>query len=125
MLARGVDAADIDDLITTFQMVHDVPDPPRMLRTIRVSLRPGGHYVCLDARVSERLEQRTEPIDLVRHGFSLLYCLPTALAAGGAGLGTVGLTESTMRELCHEAGFGSVTVVPLAGGFHTLYDVVG
>ncbi len=64
------------DLITTFQMVHDVPDPLRMLRAIRASLRPGGHYVCLDARVSERIEERTEPIDLVRYGFSLTYCLP-------------------------------------------------
>jgi hypothetical protein len=74
--------------------------------------------------VSEQLEQRTGPIDLVRYRFSLLYCLPTALAAGESGLGTVGLTESTMRQLCREAGFGTVTVVPREGGFHTLCDVV-
>ncbi len=124
-LDASVQRVDSADLITTFQMVHDVTDPLRMLRAIRASLRPGGHYVCLDARVAERLEQRTEPIDLVRYGFSLLYCLPTALAAGDAGLGTLGLTESTMRQFCHEAGFGAFTVVPLEGGFHTLYDVVG
>jgi hypothetical protein len=30
-----------------------------------------------------------------------------------------------MRELCREAGFGTVSVVPLEGGFHMLYNVVG
>ena len=35
---------------------------------------------------------------------SVLYCMTTSLAHYGEGLGTVGILESKMRELCAEAG---------------------
>ena len=40
---------------------------------------------------------------------------------GGAGLGTLGLPESKMRALAAEAGFSSVTRLPLDNPFNTLY----
>ena len=53
----------------------------------------------------------------------MLYCMTTSLAQGGAGLGTVGLPESKLRELSAEAGFGSVRRVPLENPFNNLYEV--
>ena len=54
---------------------------------------------------------------------SVLYCMTTSLAHYGEGLGTVGIPESKMRELCAEAGFGSVRRVPLENPFNILYEV--
>ena len=38
------------------------------------------------------------------YGFSVFYCMTTSLAHGGEGLGTCGMPEAKVRELCTEAG---------------------
>jgi SAM-dependent methyltransferase len=111
------------DVITTFDVVHDAVDPRGLLRAIRQALRSGGTYVCLDINCSDRLEENAGPLGALFHGFSLLYCLTTSLAGGGEGLGTVGLPESKLRELCAEVGFGSVRRVPLENPFNNLYEI--
>ena len=57
------------------------------------------------------------------HGFSMFYCMTTSLSHGGAGLGTLGFHEPKVRELCAEAGFGSVRRVPLENPFNNLYEI--
>jgi hypothetical protein len=54
---------------------------------------------------------------------SILYCMTTSLAHDGEGLGTVGLPESKLRELCEDAGFGELRKVPLEDPFNSLYEV--
>ena len=111
------------DVITTFDVVHDAADPRGLLRSIRAALHPDGIYVCLDINCSNRLEENTGPLGAMFHGFSVLYCMTTSLANGGVGLGTLGLHEPKVRELCAEAGFSSVRHVPLENPFNTLYEV--
>jgi SAM-dependent methyltransferase len=111
------------DVITTFDVVHDAVDPRGMLRSIRSALRQDGIYVCLDINCSEKLEDNTGPLGAMFHGFSVLYCMTTSLARGGVGLGTLGLHEPKVRELCAEAGFSLVRRVPLENPFNNLYEV--
>lgn len=111
------------DVVTTFDVVHDAADPLGLLRSIRAAMRPGGLYVCLDINCSDKLEENAGPLGAMFHGFSVLYCMTTSLANGGVGLGTVGLHERKVRELCAEAGFGSVRRVPLENPFNNLYEV--
>lgn len=111
------------DVITTFDVVHDAPEPLRLLTAIRQALRPGGLYVCLDVNSGETLEENAGPVGTWLYGASLLYCMTTALAAGGEGLGTLGLTESRFRRLCQAAGFSEVGVVPTDNLFNRLYEV--
>jgi SAM-dependent methyltransferase len=111
------------DVITTFDVIHDAVDPLGLLRAIRQALRPGGTYVCLDINCSDKLEENAGPLGALFHGFSVLYCMTTSLARGGAGLGTVGLPESKLKELATEAKFGSVRRVPLENPFNNLYEV--
>ena len=54
---------------------------------------------------------------------SVLYCMTTSLAWGGAGLGTVGFHEKKVHELCAEAGFRSVRRVPIENPFNNLYEI--
>lgn len=111
------------DVITTFDVVHDVASPHGLLSVIRGALEPDGVYVCLDANVSDRLEENLGPVGTVHHGVSVLYCMTTSLAHDGEGLGRLGLHEQRLRELCTEAGFGSVRRVPLEDPLNSLYEI--
>jgi 2-polyprenyl-3-methyl-5-hydroxy-6-metoxy-1,4-benzoquinol methylase len=111
------------DVITTFAVIHDAADPLAILRAIRRSLKPGGIYVCVDDNCSERLEENIGPISTVQYGASLLYCMTTSLAVGGAGLGTLGCHEPKLRGLCLEAGFSSVRHAPLDDPMMKIYEI--
>ncbi len=105
------------DVITSFDVVHDAADPLGVLRAIHAGLAPGGIYVCLEPRCFERLEDNFGLHGAYLHSMSTLYCMTTSLAQGGAGLGTAGLPEPTLRALCAEAGFSAMRRVPLADAF--------
>jgi 2-polyprenyl-3-methyl-5-hydroxy-6-metoxy-1,4-benzoquinol methylase len=111
------------DVVTTFDVIHDSADPPGLLRAIRQALKADGVYLCVDINASDRREENVGPIATLFYGFSILYCMTTSLAAGGLGLGTVGLPESTLRRLASQAGFGSVRRVPLDNPFNSLFEV--
>ena len=49
--------------------------------------------------------------------------MTTSLAGGGEGLGSLGLPESKVEELCAEAGFSSVRKLPLENPFNNIYEV--
>ena len=111
------------DVITTFDVIHDAVDPLRILRALRRALAADGFYVCLDTNCSDKLEENIGPLGAMFHGFSVLYCMTTSLAWGGAGLGTLGFHERKIKEMCSEAGFHSVRRVPLENPFNNLYEI--
>jgi 2-polyprenyl-3-methyl-5-hydroxy-6-metoxy-1,4-benzoquinol methylase len=111
------------DVITTFDVVHDVASPRGLLGAIRRALKPDGIYVCLDANVSDKLEENFGPLGTVFYGVSVLYCMTTSLAHDGEGLGRLGLNEQKLQEICTEAGYGSVRRVPLEDPFNSLYEI--
>jgi SAM-dependent methyltransferase len=111
------------DVITTFDVIHDAIDPRGLLRAIRQALRSDGRYVCLDISCAEHLEENVGLLGSLFYGFSILYCMTTSLAGHGEGLGTLGLPESKLRELCAEVGFSSVRRVPLENPFNNLYEI--
>jgi SAM-dependent methyltransferase len=111
------------DVITTFDVVHDAVDPLGLLTAIRGALADDGRYVCADINASHRLEDNAGPLGAMLYSFSVLYCMTTSLAHGGAGLGTCGFNETTVRELCAKAGFGEVRVVPIDDPFNLLYEI--
>jgi SAM-dependent methyltransferase len=111
------------DIITTFDVVHDAVNPRRLLRAIREGLRPDGRYVCMEINSSDKLEENVGLVGSLFYGVSVLYCMTTSLADHGEGLGTLGLPETTLRELCAEVGFSHVQRVPIEVPFNTLYEI--
>jgi len=109
------------DLITAFDVIHET-NPLRILRTIRRSLMPGGRFVCLDVKCEKALENNIDPLAALRYGVSLLFCMSISLANGGEAQGTMGLPEERFRQLCLDAGFGGVRLVPLEKSNHNLYE---
>src|SRR5215471_2455488 len=112
------------DVITTFDVVHDAVNPRGLLRAIRNALRPDGRYVCLEINSSDQLEENIGLLGSFFYSVSVLYCMTTSLAHHGEGLGTVGIPESKMRELCAEAGFSNVRRVPMENPFNILYEIM-
>lgn len=110
------------DLITTFDVVHDAVNPRGLLKAIRAGLKPDGSYLCLEINCADRPEENRGPLATMFYGASVTYCMTTSLAGGGEGLGTLGLPEAKLRELCTEAGFSSLHRVPLENPFNTLYE---
>jgi len=111
------------DIITTFDVVHDAVNPRQLLRAIRQALRPDGRYVCLEINSADKPEEDVGPRSSFIYGLSLLYCMTTSLHGQGEGLGTAGLPEAKLRELCREVGFGGVRRVPLDLPFNILYEI--
>lgn len=112
------------DIITTFDVVHDAASPRQLLQTIRNALRPDGRYVCLEINSSDKKEENVGPRSSFLYGLSLFYCMSTSLHGHGEGLGTLGLPEGKLREMCLEAGFSSVHRMPIDLPFNILYEIV-
>jgi SAM-dependent methyltransferase len=109
------------DLVTTFDVVHDAVDPRALLAAIRRALGAGGTYLCLEMACAERLEENKGPMATLFYGVSVMYCMTTSLAHGGAGLGTCGLSEPRLRAMAREAGFGDVRRIEIDNPFNTLF----
>lgn len=98
------------DLITCFDVVHDMPHPLPALRQIRQALNPGGGFFAMEFNLADDLQGNIDhPLGLGAFGYaaSVNYCMTTSLAAGGEGIGTV-LGEKGFRAFAAEAGFGQV-----------------
>ena len=111
------------DIVTTFDVVHDAVKPRQLLRAIHQALRPDGRYICLEINSADKPEENVGPRSSFIYGLSLLYCMTTSLHGQGEGLGTAGLPEAKLRELCMELGFSSVRRVPIDSPFNILYEI--
>lgn len=111
------------DVVTAFDVVHDAAHPAAFLRAIRAALAADGFFVCLDFTSSEKIEENAGPVGTFLYGSSIAYCMATALAAGGEGLGAAGLPETKFRALSAEAGFSAFRRVPIDNPFNSLYEL--
>lgn len=111
------------DVVTLFDVLHDAREPRRLLESIRHALPPDGTLLLSEINCAEQTEQNNGPVATIMYGTSVLYCLPTSLARGGQGLGTMGLPEPKVRALCLEAGFSQVQRLPVQHEFNVLYQV--
>ncbi|HEY6224727.1 MAG TPA: class I SAM-dependent methyltransferase, partial [Gemmatimonadales bacterium] len=111
------------DLVTTFDVVHDAARPLDLLRAIRSALSPNGAYLCVDINAAPTVEENRGELGALFYGISVLYCMTTSLAHGGAGLGTVGFHEHAVSAMCTEAGFTSVRKLPVENPFNNVYEI--
>lgn len=96
------------DFVTTFDVIHDTPFPAELIAAIKGSLKPDGLWLCEDIRsyttFAENLAK--QPLAGLLYGFSIMVCMSSGLSApGGAGLGTLGFSESVARSMSATAGF--------------------
>lgn len=114
------------DLITTFDVVHDMPRPRPALKEIKRALNPGGTYFVLEFNFYGDLQQNIDhPLGIGAFGYSasVNYCMTQALAVGGEGTGTC-MGEAKMRELATEAGFRHIRRLDFPSNpFNIFYEI--
>jgi SAM-dependent methyltransferase len=118
----GVDAGPYD-VVFAFDVVHDAADPAGLLRAVRGALRPGGALVCAEVAGGATFADNRNPFGALYYGVSVLYCMSVSLAAGGPGLGSLGLPQPAFAALCAEAGFATVRRLPVDDPVNALYEV--
>ena len=93
------------DLISTFDVMHDLPDPVGAMKCIRAALNDGGTYLMVEPKVGDDLQANLgNPFARMFYGISCLHCVPQSLAQGGLGLGAC-WGEKRARALAAQAGF--------------------
>jgi SAM-dependent methyltransferase len=111
------------DAISTFDVVHDAVDPDALVAGIRRSLADNGTYLMLEINCADEHAENRGPLATVLYGFSVLYCMTTSLAHGGAGLGTCGCPPAVVDKIGRGAGFETVREVPIGDPFNRLYEL--
>ncbi len=95
------------DLVMAIEMLHDVPDPVGVLRTMRKLAGSSGTVLVVDERTEERFTVPTNEMERLFYSFSTLHCLAVSMQNNGAGTGTV-IRADTVRKYAADAGFSGV-----------------
>jgi 2-polyprenyl-3-methyl-5-hydroxy-6-metoxy-1,4-benzoquinol methylase len=108
------------DLVLAIEMLHDVPDPVGILRTMRRLAGGDGAVLIADERAEESFTVPGSEMERFLYGFSTLHCLAVSMQDGGAGTGTV-MRPDTVRRYAAEAGFTDVDILDVEHPQFVLY----
>lgn len=111
------------DVVLLLEVLHDLARPATVLAAARRTLAADGVLLVADELVDAAFTAPGSELERMMYGWSVTHCLPAQMAEpGSAAIGTV-LRESAVRRLAAEAGFRSVDVLDVDGGFFRLYAV--
>ena len=78
------------DLVTAFDVIHDLPRPAETLAAIHAALRADGIFLMVDIAASSQLhENLAHPLGPALYTASIFHCMTVSLANDGPGLGTM------------------------------------
>ena len=99
------------DLVTAFDVIHDLGDPAGALAAIRKALGDDGVFLLYDIGAPSDLDEQVAlPWAPLMYGFSLAYCVQGSLADGGDALGNMWGRERT-EAMLRDAGLHRIDVV--------------
>ena len=108
------------DIVATFDLIHDLPNPALGLKTLKHSTAKDGMFLLMDIEATEDPIDNSGPYGVFKLGISLHFCMTTSMWQGGEGMGTVGLSDSLLRKLCAEAGFSEVRKIDIKHPLNSL-----
>ena len=114
------------DLVTTFDCIHDMTHPQQMMESIRDALAYDGTWLLVDIKALDTFDQnvRMNPMASLMYGISVLSCMSSALSEpDGAGLGTLGLSANTARQMSERAGFTRFRKLDVDHSVNAFYEV--
>ena len=112
--------------VTTFDVVHDVPFPQKMIEDVFAALEQNGTWLCSDIRSFPNFEEnlRENPSASLLYGFSVLVCMSSAMSEpGGAGLGTLGFNEQVAQSMTSKAGFSRFRKLEFETAVNSYYEI--
>ena len=123
--AATVDKAQTYDLVTAFECIHDLAQPVPVLRAMRRLVKPDGHVVVMDEKVTETFAgPEAGDVERLMYGFSLFTCLPDGLShRPSVGTGAV-MRPAALETYAREAGFASVEILPIENDLWRFYRLL-
>lgn len=111
------------ELITAFDVIHDIAQPATVLKSIANSLKPDGTFLMVDLAASSNLhENMNHPLGPWLYTTSCMHCMTVSLALNGAGLGAM-WGEQKALQMLSEAGFKNVKVQQIPGDIFNNYYI--
>jgi 2-polyprenyl-3-methyl-5-hydroxy-6-metoxy-1,4-benzoquinol methylase len=111
------------DLITAYDVIHDLPRPDKVLPQIHRALRPDGIFLMQDIRGSSHVHLNADgPIAPFIYTISCMHCMSVSLADEGMGLGAAWGKELALQFLA-TAGFTDVSVSELPHDIQNYYYI--
>ena len=107
--ASSVESIAVDppnDLVTAFDVIHDLVDPLAAMTRIRESMARDGQFLMMEPNASSNLEDNLDPHGALLYGISTLHCMTQSLARGGEGLGAAWGRQKA-EEYAKRSGFSS------------------
>jgi 2-polyprenyl-3-methyl-5-hydroxy-6-metoxy-1,4-benzoquinol methylase len=108
------------DLVMAIEMLHDVPDPVGILRTMKQLAGEHGTVLVVDERAEETFTVPASEMERFFYTLSTLHCLAVSMQHGGVGTGTV-IRPDTMRRYAADAGFTAVEILDVEHPQFVLY----
>lgn len=95
------------DFIITFDCMHDMTRPDKVIAAIRRAIKSDGIWLIKDIKsYGDFRTDMKNPFLAMMYGFSVTSCMSSALStADGLGLGTLGFHPDVVAEMTHEGGF--------------------
>lgn len=114
------------DAVFAFEMLHDLAHPVAALRGARRLAGDGAApVIVMDERVEAEFTAPAGPMERFFYAASVLHCLPVGRCeAGSAETGTV-MRPAVLRGYAAEAGFRTVTVLPIENDMFRFYRLEG
>lgn len=112
--------------VTTFDCIHDMTQPQQMMDAIRAAVADDGAWLLVDIKARDSFSENAakNPMAPLMYGISVLSCMSSAMStAGGAGLGTLGLSENTARQMSANAGFTQFKKLPIDHAVNAFYEI--
>jgi SAM-dependent methyltransferase len=110
------------DLVSFFDVLHDLGDPVGALAHVRAALAEGGAVLLVEPLGADRVEDNLNPLGRMWYGASVIACTPNALAQEGHALGTLA-GEAALREVAAAAGFTRVRRVPVDASLNLVLEL--
>lgn len=102
------------DVITTFDVLHDSPNPADLIAQVKRALKPGGVWLLADIAGKPTIRENisSNVAAGTQFAFSTCLCMACSLSTDdGAGLGTLGFTVPVAQKMLREGGFESIKVL--------------
>jgi 2-polyprenyl-3-methyl-5-hydroxy-6-metoxy-1,4-benzoquinol methylase len=109
------------DLVTFFEMLHDLARPVEALRAASEALAPGGVVLVADEITADAFAGPADEADRRHYGWSLLMCLPSSMSEPGSAATGAVIRPATVRAYADAAGFASTEILPIESAAFRFY----
>ena len=111
-------------LTCIFDALHDMARPVEALRACHALLDGEGEALLLEPNAADAFTAPATETERFLYAISLLHCLPVGLSEQpSVATGTL-LRPATLRAYAAEAGFPTVSTVPIENRFYRLYRLI-